>query len=733
MNLLCKICGGSLGKIPDSSVYECEFCGTRQTLPLFRREEILARLNHGTELRRMREFDAAVLEYEAVRQSDPKEPEAYWGLILCRYGVEYVTDPGTGKRIPTLIRMQQNSVLSDPDYLEAVRLSDTVQAEVRRGDAEQIDRVQQRFAAITAQEKPYDVFICYKESDENGKRTPDSVYAQEIYTALTRQGVKVFFSRITLESVLGQDYEPYIYAALHSAKVMLVICLQKDYILSPWVRNEWSRYLYLMGKESGRYLIPVYRDFSPRDFPQEFKTLQGQDYGKIGALQDLQANIGRILNRDLAMPAVPGRGSGKADNELRDRVADRAFIYLQDGDWDLAEVQADRVVKMDPEFAQGYLAKVLCACRIPTEKGLMWNRIPFYEDPNWQLVKKYAGEAEQERFRTYEESASLGSKFGQQYELLAADREMWPSDPFRYGFDLLRLSGYKDAHRAAVDLLRRGVPDADPSVLREAHDRLDEYRKLVSDEEYNELSIAMCRRTVNTSDDFKQALEFLKDCRRTEPVTKAENGCRLMAETLKRCTEERQERNDRMLEYWKGTPWIREMAEKIYENNKRAQELQGRLDIIKADYEQAKKAMFGKEKKMQECRTLYDSVDGQRRKAEKEISDTIHWRRDSMILSLKEKIWTDATTAIAARYADAGMYRHATLMLTTVRKNRNIILQMKERYPSLTDDLLKEYWQEALYRAEESPRGDREKYVEVFFDWIEDLETDESLGDLTTF
>ena len=51
---------------------------------------------------------------------------------------------------------------------------------------------------------------------------------------LTTEGLKVFFSRISLESVYGENYEPYIYAALQSAKVMLVITTDRQELNSVW-------------------------------------------------------------------------------------------------------------------------------------------------------------------------------------------------------------------------------------------------------------------------------------------------------------------------------------------------------------------------------------------------------------------------------------------------------------------------------------------------------------------
>ena len=121
------------------------------------------------------------------------------------------------------------------------------------------------------------MFICYKETDENGKRTVDSTVANDIYYQLTKEGLKVFYAAITLENKLGQEYEPYIFSALNSAKVMLVIGTKPEYFEAVWVKNEWSRYLALIRGGAKKVLIPAYRDMDPYDLPEEFSHLQAQD------------------------------------------------------------------------------------------------------------------------------------------------------------------------------------------------------------------------------------------------------------------------------------------------------------------------------------------------------------------------------------------------------------------------------------------------------------------------
>ena len=121
--------------------------------------------------------------------------------------------------------------------------------------------------------------------------------AHEIYNELEKQGLNTFFARISLQHVLGQDYEPYIYAALHSAKVMLVVSTQEKHCNAVWVKNEWSRYLAFMNDNENKTIIPVYKDMSPYEFPDELSRFQAQDMSRIGAILDLVDGVKKLCGR----------------------------------------------------------------------------------------------------------------------------------------------------------------------------------------------------------------------------------------------------------------------------------------------------------------------------------------------------------------------------------------------------------------------------------------------------
>ncbi len=294
----CKMCGGALEVNEQMTVCECEYCGTQQTLPKINDEQKIGMFNRANHFRQQCEFDKAAEIYEKLAAESGNDAELFWSLVLCRYGIEYVDDPVTKNKIPTCHRTQYKSILDDPDYHTALEYADSIQRKVYEQEALRIFNIQKGIIEISNKEKPYDVFICYKETDENGRRTPDSVLAQDLYYGLTQEGFKVFFSRITLESKLGAEYEPYIFAALNSSKVMVVVGTKPEYFNAVWVRNEWSRYLQLMQEDKSKIIIPAYKDMDPYDLPDSLSLFQSQDMSKLGFLQDLIRGIKKVTNND---------------------------------------------------------------------------------------------------------------------------------------------------------------------------------------------------------------------------------------------------------------------------------------------------------------------------------------------------------------------------------------------------------------------------------------------------
>ena len=369
----CKMCGGDLPNIAEGNVVECEYCGSRQTIPTADNEKKVTLFARANRLRFGCEFDKAAGVYESIVAEFPTEAEAYWGLVLCKYGIEYVDDPATGKKIPTCHRSSFDSVMEDDNFDQACENADAVARKVYRDEAKQIEELRKRIIEVSGKEEPYDIFICYKETDENGSRTLDSVLAQDIYNALTEKGYRVFFARISLEDKLGQEYEPYIFAALNSAKVMLAVGTDYEYYNAVWVKNEWSRYLALIAAGQKKTLIPCYKNIDAYDMPKEFARLQAQDMGKVGAMQDLLRGIEKIIGgkQEESKPQSAGVDVAQIVQQVMKQnvsvggesnaaaLLKRGYMALSDGDWEKANEFFDRVLDGDAENAEAYMGEFL--------------------------------------------------------------------------------------------------------------------------------------------------------------------------------------------------------------------------------------------------------------------------------------------------------------------------------------------------------------------------------------
>lgn len=386
----CKMCGGDVDISADKTFGTCECCGNTMTFPKVDDDQRAAAFNRGNHFRRIGEFDKALAVYERIVREDNTDAEAHWCCALCRFGIEYVEDPATYEWLPTCHRASFDSFLEDVDYLAAVEHSDGITRRQYQKDAAKIAEVQRGILATSQNEDPFDVFICYKESDENGERTRDSLMAQDVYYQLTDQGYRVFFARITLEDMVGKQYEPYIFAALNSAKVMIVIGTKPEYMNAVWVKNEWSRFLAMMKKDRQKILLPCYRDMDPYDMPEQLSVLQSYDMTKIGFIQDLIRGIKKVLDADKKTEVVHDTVVTQQAGSNTVALLKRGNMALEDGEWDKADHFFEEVLNQDAECAEAYVGKTLVQLHLHTADQLRTSKRAFNKNTNFQRAVRFA-------------------------------------------------------------------------------------------------------------------------------------------------------------------------------------------------------------------------------------------------------------------------------------------------------------------------------------------------------
>ena len=101
----------------------------------------------------------------------------------------------------------------------------------------------------------YDIFISFKDRDNDSNRTVASRLAEDIYDTLDVKGYSVFYSRSVLPGMVGGQYEPVINHALETAKLLVLVFTNADEVNSEWVKHEWKYF-----SKHDKPILTVFKD-----------------------------------------------------------------------------------------------------------------------------------------------------------------------------------------------------------------------------------------------------------------------------------------------------------------------------------------------------------------------------------------------------------------------------------------------------------------------------------------
>ena len=295
MNLnICNNCGGEYEY--RNGRWICRACGALKPEEISNEEVTL--LYTAYQKLRLADFDEAEKEFDDIVLKYPKNPNGYWGRLMAKYGIKYEQD-FDGRMIPTCYATSIEGLYFSADYKKALEYADENTRAYYREQAGYIERVRREWIEKAVREKPYDIFLCYKDSDlANGiERTEDSVAVQELYIHLTSKGYRVFYSHESLRDKVGEKYEPYIFRALSTAKVMLVYGSKPEYITSTWLKNEWTRYdkRIKAGEKKPESLLVACDGFSPSELPNMLSSRQCFNARDRSFYSDLDEMIEKII------------------------------------------------------------------------------------------------------------------------------------------------------------------------------------------------------------------------------------------------------------------------------------------------------------------------------------------------------------------------------------------------------------------------------------------------------
>lgn len=368
--LKCKMCGSNLDIEDSITVCKCEKCGTSQTVPDIEDDKELKLFERAGRLRFNCDFDKAAGIYNTITDSYPEVAEGYWGLILCKYGIEYA-DNASGKKVPVCHRISYDSVMDDEDFELVMENSDSESRAIFREEAKIIEENRKKYIQIAESEQPYDIYISYRAKDDNGDKTAVSEIAGHLYNKLTSARYRVFLSEAALKGKKQSDCEPYIYSALNSANVMLALGTSYDDYNNVWVKNEWNRYLEIAEKNKNKCLIPCYKDVDEYDIPKEFAGLKVCQLGNDDTFNNIMAEIANVVKQESVNQPAPKPEKAEPAEEIEleeieiiepvdiNKLLDEGFSAISDKNWKKANKLFFHVLDEEPDNSKAYWGQLL--------------------------------------------------------------------------------------------------------------------------------------------------------------------------------------------------------------------------------------------------------------------------------------------------------------------------------------------------------------------------------------
>ena len=377
-DLKCECCLGQLKEITPKH-YKCESCDKEYVDHVASEEEVIWLANANQTLRKGN-FDDAYEEFSNIVSKYPESYEAYYGMVLCTHGVLFVDDILENKKVPTCYNISISSFLEDENFKKTLQYSPEELKENYLEQARKIEVIRKEWLEKASKESPYDIFISFKQSDrEKGlEKTKDFYSAQELYNHLTYKcGLKVFFSPETLKNKISEQYEPYIYAALNTSKVMIVYGENPEYFQATWVKNEWIRFLRkIKNKEKEpNSLVVCYKGFDAYSLPKELKSMQALKADSFDFLDTLLNHINKVFESDqgkqklerkeIKVGQIATRSRTIGGNQIVKRelgssivvtkdatiakILDSVELFISHGRFEMAQNQLDNVLDKEPE------------------------------------------------------------------------------------------------------------------------------------------------------------------------------------------------------------------------------------------------------------------------------------------------------------------------------------------------------------------------------------------------
>lgn len=378
-SMKCPACGGTCNFVYGQG-YVCDHCpNVYDGVEIS--DSIIDKLNSANAKRTEEyDFDGALRICYEVLEEQPDSQEANWCALLAEYQIIYLQND-EGEYVPTFLNPDVEVPLNKCKYYSKLNIS-------YRTMADNIEKMRVLVVREAKSIPDYDVFISYRQHiGRNSKmETEESAWADEFYKLLSKQTgdnkLRVFYDKASLDSS-NAGWEPHIYAALRSAKFLVLMGSSIDNINSTWVKNEWKRFIAYRNMGREKTVAVLAKNIDPMKLP------------------DIALRTGQMIKADdkgWQEKLVKRANDACKENKDVPYLLNEAETFIQCRNFKKAKLTYLKVCNIEPRNSKAYWGLLMCKLKAMDDYDLIKGRKKLIKINEYNDAVRYAVGKEKDHY-----------------------------------------------------------------------------------------------------------------------------------------------------------------------------------------------------------------------------------------------------------------------------------------------------------------------------------------------
>jgi tetratricopeptide (TPR) repeat protein len=390
--LICNICGGVVNADEGGVAGICHNCGHTMMYP----KSDIKKLNRITYLRNNFRFDEAEKIVKELIAKNPDDSEVHWAAMLCEYGIQYIREGNTRYAVCRKDISEIPDLSQSVNYKNALKYSEQEQLASYERLGAQLEDTINITLNILKQDKKYDVFVLSRE----GITAEDDLDGDKIYLRFTSNlGFSTFFAPEVLKEMDAIEKAAQVVFALKNSRIMLPSFRTKDDVHDSYLEYAVNTFTKTMTADSDKLVFPIF-DGSALNFQQLPEALVWSDdifnCAEDEFMREISDKVESILKPEVNAIVPDALVTATAAN--KENLVKRAYMFLEDGEFETADSYFDKILDIDIEDSRAYIGKLLAECKLHSEDEIPSLPQTVTDDKNFKKALRFATPEQKARY-----------------------------------------------------------------------------------------------------------------------------------------------------------------------------------------------------------------------------------------------------------------------------------------------------------------------------------------------